>query len=623
MSLGPTQAAAKAASDAPVDPNDPQSFIGHTIADRYRVDSVLGIGGMGAVLRCYHLGLRRDVAVKLLHPDMAKVEEIAKRFAREAESMSRLEHPNCVQVFDSGLWAFPGGEPMRYLAMQLLEGHELSDDIREAIDPERAIEFTRQILRGLDHAHGRGIVHRDLKPENVFVTRDHEGALCLKLVDFGIAKLAGGTDEEGGNLTRLGVVFGTPFYMSPEQAAGGAIDHRTDIYSTGILLYQMLSGNIPFNDVDLVKVVRMQIGRDVPPLPDSVPAPLRDVVYKMLAKDRDERYPSAAAVLDVLDGLVLYPPPPTEVATSMSGPVEAVIASVSAPLRAPSNRNRLLAFGLAAIAIGLTAAFIFSRGDDPEPPEVAPSVAASPADEDEDAAVGGPPLDTLAKPDKLAALLTSIDDALVRGRHVEALMFSAGHDLGDSRLRVRHVHSANLVLGLVNDDAKPLPFRRRHEALRAIGLAEGFDGYVDHDLNRVLDLWQAGKAKNPCAEYSKTLEAIQKDPRPYDLGSLIAARPPRRCRKLKDRQDEIRAEVYAKYPLTYEELEIPAAYRHRLPPKPKPKDETEPAARPAKKKTSGGKKSASQSEPETKEKKRPVRDGFRKMGRGIKRAFGG
>ncbi|MBC8071242.1 MAG: serine/threonine protein kinase, partial [Deltaproteobacteria bacterium] len=276
--------------------NDPSVLLGLVIAERYRVDAVLGIGGMGAVLRCRHLGLDRDVAVKLLHPELAADAEIAARFDREARSASRLEHPNCVHVFDFGAWQPSGGGPVaKYLAMQLLSGCELADLLGQPLPPRRAIALVQQILAGLEHAHERGIVHRDLKPENVFVTTDPSGVEVLKLVDFGIAKITAG---EGANakLTRMGVVFGTPRYMSPEQAAGGVVDLRTDLYAVGVILFEMLSGLPPFLDDDAMALLRKHLFHDPPPLPDSVPPQLRAITFRLLHKERDGRFASAAQV---------------------------------------------------------------------------------------------------------------------------------------------------------------------------------------------------------------------------------------------------------------------------------------------------------------------------------------
>ena len=276
------------------------ALIGTTVADRYRVDDLLGVGGMGAVFRARHLLLKRDVAVKVLHPSLSGNEDLSRRFDREAQSAARLDHPNIIQVSEFGSTA----DGMKYMVMPVLHGMELMDLIEGPMDPLRAVDLEIQILRGLEHAHQNGVVHRDLKPENVFVTTDHEDEEILKLVDFGIAKILDEEiDEEGVTaqpLTRLGLIFGTPQYMSPEQATGSEIDHRTDIYSAGVILYHMLAGKIPFDNEDPVALIRMQVTLD-PPALSEVPSILEEVVLKMMAKTRDERFPDARSARKALE----------------------------------------------------------------------------------------------------------------------------------------------------------------------------------------------------------------------------------------------------------------------------------------------------------------------------------
>jgi serine/threonine protein kinase len=235
-----------------------------------------------------------------LHPRLSANEDISKRFDREAQSAARLDHPNIIPVTEFG--STPDG--MKYMVMQLLSGQELGGLLNRALDPLRAIDLEIQILRGLEHAHSNGVIHRDLKPENVFVTTDHDNAEVLKLVDFGIAKIVDEDDEgDAQPLTRMGLVFGTPHYMSPEQATGSVIDQRTDIYSAGVLLYQMLAGVLPFDHDDPVSLIRMQVSLDPPPLPDTIPLPLQRVVKMMMAKGRDERYPDARSARKALQSV--------------------------------------------------------------------------------------------------------------------------------------------------------------------------------------------------------------------------------------------------------------------------------------------------------------------------------
>jgi serine/threonine protein kinase len=274
---------------------DLEALVGAKLHERYRVDSLLGTGGMGAVFKGHHVGLGRDVAIKVLHPEFGRDPSVGKRFEREATSASRLDHPNCVRVTDFGTTE----TGTTYLVMELLSGTELKARLGQPWAAQAMIATAKQMLAGLEHAHHFGVVHRDLKPENVYVTKDYRGDEVVKLVDFGIAKLL---DEQGvEKLTRQGVVFGTPRYMSPEQAAGGKIDERTDLYAAGLIFYEMLAGHGPFEAEDTAQVLRMQIMAPPPPLPDSVPAPLAKVVEKLLEKSKADRYAHARDVIAALD----------------------------------------------------------------------------------------------------------------------------------------------------------------------------------------------------------------------------------------------------------------------------------------------------------------------------------
>jgi len=272
--------------------------VGQVLEGKYRVDGHLGRGGMAEVFRGHHLGLERDVAIKVLLPELMQDPQMEARFSREAKSASRLDHPNCLRVTDYGT----SPEGLKFMVMELLEGIDLEDWLDRPMPPPRAIDLMLQILRGLEHAHSKGIIHRDLKPENVFVTRDHDRREILKIVDFGIAKMLGGGDTAS-NFTRAGLIFGTPKYMSPEQATGDEIDARTDIYSAGVMLYQMLAGRPPFDAKDAVSLLRMQVCVDPEPLPANVPGELAAVTQKMLAKHRDGRFATAAEAHQALEAV--------------------------------------------------------------------------------------------------------------------------------------------------------------------------------------------------------------------------------------------------------------------------------------------------------------------------------
>ena len=239
---------------------------GKVVAGRYLVEELIGIGGMAVVFRGQHMGLGRAVAIKVLRPEYGDNPEIAHRFTREARASSGFDHPNCRAVLDCG--ELENG--LKFMAMQLLEGRELAKVLGKPLPPSQCIALTLQVLRGLDHAHRHGVVHRDLKPDNLFVTKDHHDNDLLKIVDFGIARIV---DEKlaDGLTTKVGAIVGTPAYMSPEQALGEDIDGRADLYSVGMILYEMLTGAPPFSSTEARELMKAHVAGRIPPLPPTVP----------------------------------------------------------------------------------------------------------------------------------------------------------------------------------------------------------------------------------------------------------------------------------------------------------------------------------------------------------------
>jgi eukaryotic-like serine/threonine-protein kinase len=277
-------------------------FIGTLVGERYRIVNRIGVGGMGAVYRAEHTMMRRDLAIKVLLPELSGKEEFARRFEREAESASRLDHPNIITVTDFGRTA----EGSLFLAMEFLAGASLSSAIAEGPMPvARALGIERQILRALDHAHAAGVVHRDLKPENIMLVERDGQRDVVKILDFGIAKVT--EPQSGGEaLTQAGVIFGTPEYLSPEQALGEAVDARADIYAAGVILYEMLAGRRPFESEDKVKIISMHLAHAPPRIRDVSPAvdvsmPLEQAVLQAMEKSRDNRFATAAAFMQALD----------------------------------------------------------------------------------------------------------------------------------------------------------------------------------------------------------------------------------------------------------------------------------------------------------------------------------
>jgi serine/threonine protein kinase len=272
--------------------------VGRVIADRYRIEARLGVGGMGAVYRAEHVLMKKPVAVKVLHREMTVLDEAVKRFEREAIAAGRIDHPNVAVATDFGkldTGAF-------YLVLEYVPGRSLTHALAEdgAFSPDRALWVARQIAAGLAAAHAAGIVHRDLKPDNIMLIERGGSKDFVKVLDFGIAKVtADGAD--GGQLTRLGAVFGTPAYMAPEQAAGQAVDHRADLYSLGLVLYEMLAGAPAFSSTEVVHLLTKQLTEPPPPLPDSIPTEVRALVDRLVDKDPNARVESAQALVLEID----------------------------------------------------------------------------------------------------------------------------------------------------------------------------------------------------------------------------------------------------------------------------------------------------------------------------------
>ena len=278
-------------------------LIGQVLGERYRIDERVGAGGMGTVFRAKHVKVGRQLAVKVLHPQMLRNDKYRRRFDREAELAGRLRHPNVAGVLDVGVTP----EGLHYLVMEYAEGPTLGELIRKGpLEGPRAAALARQLCDGLHHAHEHGLVHRDFKPDNVIVERDPYGAELPRILDFGIAIAM--TDFSAGERERLtteGLVLGTPHYMAPEHASGQAIDHRVDLFALGVILYEMLTGQLPF-DGSGVEIARAYLSRPIPPMELRAPEieidPLLEAITRaLLVRSRDERLPSAKAARDLLE----------------------------------------------------------------------------------------------------------------------------------------------------------------------------------------------------------------------------------------------------------------------------------------------------------------------------------
>ena len=344
----------------------PQSLIGHTIDQRYRVEALLGEGGMGLVYRVRHTRLNKLLAIKILRRENTRDEEVLARFRREAEAASAIGNQHIVDVSDFGMLA----DGSTYFVMECLEGMDLIEamDVAKQMDEARVLHIAGQICKALGAAHDAGIVHRDLKPENIFLTRRNETEDFVKVLDFGIAKVANGPKR----LTRQGEVLGTPHYMSPEQCEGENIDHRADVYALGVLLYEMLTGHVPHDADTMMGILTKQMYED--PIPPRVRVPsvsveLEGMIMRCLEKNADRRYQTMREVEVDLGRISAGLPP--------RGPETVTLT----PTRPPAPRRRSLSAlhlgslalaTLLLVAMAIGALTTLDRSADPRRPEPPP-----------------------------------------------------------------------------------------------------------------------------------------------------------------------------------------------------------------------------------------------------------
>jgi hypothetical protein len=383
-----------------------ERFVGAVLHGKYRLDSYLSSGGMGAVFKATHVMLGKPVAVKLIKADLVTSPDMVRRFQREARAATSLNHPNIVGVHDLGQTE----DGTLYIAMELVDGTSLKEVIRESgrIDAPRIVYILRQIASALSLAHRHQIIHRDLKPQNVMLTRDAEGREIAKLLDFGIAKTF---DEKATQLTQTGFALGTPQYMSPEQAMGKEVDGRSDLYSLGVMLYEMLIGEVPFSDPSAPAIlVKHMTEVPAPPSrkrPDlQVPAHLEAIALKCLEKEPSRRYQTADEFIAALESgpgmeatiplrapiaplaaTVLMPPPgatssvptapagfaPAVPATATHVPTVPPAAPVQSPVASSSTAAAAPAAGVPTVVPTALPAPVVSEPVAPPPP---PSVAA-------------------------------------------------------------------------------------------------------------------------------------------------------------------------------------------------------------------------------------------------------
>jgi len=334
------------------------------LGDRYRLGELLGRGGMAEVHIGQDVRLGRDVAVKMLRPDMARDPTFQARFRREAQSAASLNHPSIVAVYDTGEDDF-AGNPVPYIVMEYVEGSTLRELLASGsrLVPERALEIVDGILAALAYSHQRGIVHRDIKPANVMLNRNGE----VKVMDFGIARAM---SDGASTMTQTSAVIGTAQYLSPEQARGEQVDARSDIYSAGCLLYELLAGRPPFVGDSPVSVAYQHVREEpIPPshIDPDVPAAADAIVLRALTKDREERYQTAdemrADIRSALAGRPVAPPPATQRINAVPG---GAVPTSTFPMTTDTDdrrdkSGRTLAYvllGMAVLAVFVIAALV-------------------------------------------------------------------------------------------------------------------------------------------------------------------------------------------------------------------------------------------------------------------------
>jgi serine/threonine-protein kinase len=383
--------------DAPDWNPNADPLLGRIIDGRYEVLSVVGEGGMGTVYEVKHTSLGRLFAMKVLRRDIAKDSDLVARFVQEAKAAAAIGHPNIVAVSDFGELEGGGGQMLPYFVMEFLTGTSLAALLRaeKRLPAERVGPLLIQCATALDAAHRAGIIHRDLKPDNIFLIKNGEHEF-VKLLDFGVAKIAGGK-----RLTRIGMVFGTPHYMSPEQAEGKRVDPRTDVYALGVIMYECFAGRVPF-EADTYMGVLTQHMFAVPeqiekiaPDPSKLGA-LGPVVMRCLAKQPEDRYRSMAELSAAIE-LALQtgaprkgkeePPrsdaPPRSQTPPRERPAEEERrpAAVEPPLAQPLSLAAKVAIAIAAVGVPIGLAFGFRawRASQAEPPPPASTAIAPPS----------------------------------------------------------------------------------------------------------------------------------------------------------------------------------------------------------------------------------------------------
>lgn len=377
VSTGTPEPAAIGASD--------QDLTAGQDVGEYRIENAIGKGGFGTVYGAVHPLIGKRVAIKVLARKFSADPEIVSRFVAEARAVNQIRHRNIIDIFSFGQLA----DGRHYYVMEYLDGEGLDRHLKThgAMPLAEAVPILRAIARALDAAHAKGIAHRDLKPENIFLARDTDGEVFPKLLDFGIAKLLTPEDDVV-HRTGTGVPLGTPYYMSPEQCRGRGVDHRTDIYSFGIVAYRVLTGTFPFEGDGYMDLMLKQT-QEEPPLPSSrnpaLPATVDEAIAWMMQKNPDRRPPRVLEGVNALDPDAFVTPsritrpsqPSSPPEVGITDPLAATITPETLPPRVAAQRGVRFGIAAAILVVGAsvgTYAYINRATDKPTPSAPGPAV---------------------------------------------------------------------------------------------------------------------------------------------------------------------------------------------------------------------------------------------------------
>ena len=460
-------------------------LIGELLGGRFLVLKKIGAGGMGAVYRARQEGMDRDVAVKVLLGDLTENDTVLRRFTLEALAVSRLKHPNTIQIFDYG--TTPQGNP--YIAMEMLEGGTLHDVLRKErpLPIRRALRIMSQVAASLAEAHTKGIVHRDLKPENIFLIDVSGNPDFVKVLDFGVAKMADAKDEKG-TLTQAGSIFGTPRYMSPEQCSAQPVDHRSDLYALGVILFEMVTGLPPFASEQPLTLLLAHVNED-PPQPSSIelvgkdgavikqliPAEVEDLILTLLEKHPNDRIQTSEELSKECSKLADMLPPAFDARvgeaeaeslgvrlpslhtmnvtsrTMKMSPEQAaaLLAPTEAAVPPPPKKNTALVAIVVSLVVATAAAVLVVSTEKPEPKQL-PNVMAPPP------GTVIPPPAAPPKDDEVTATLTS--------QPAGATVLRGSEKLGVTNLTLTRKKGAPAeVVQLVMPGHKPVELTLRFE----------------------------------------------------------------------------------------------------------------------------------------------------------------